>query len=375
MEARIAIQTIRLQPYCLPFRQPFETAYGVWRDRRGILIQVTDNFGRKGLGESAPLAGFGMETLAEAQIALEQMQACSVGIQFNHLSDVWNLLSDYARTPAARHGMEMALLDLIAQAQPCSLAQLLNPNLPCFCKDVPVNATIGILSIAETVRKTKELIGQGYLYLKLKVGAQDFAQDLTRIKTVRAIAGEHIQLRIDANQAWSVEQAIANLQQLDCLKLEYVEQPVIASDVAGMAKVRQSVGIAIAADESVSNLQQLQQIIALQAADVVILKPMALGGILTTQLAARIAFEHGLDVVVTTTLEGAIARQGALHLAAALRLTRASGLATGELLAVDICDRYPQPRSGKLSLTETHGLGVTEARDFFEKQNLKIIQK
>ena len=69
-----------------------------------------------------------------------------------------------------------------------------------------------------------------------------------------------------------------------------------------------------------------------QAADIIILKPMALGGLITAHHAAAIAFKAGLDVVVTTTIDGAIARQGAYDLAAALPIKRACGLATGHLL-------------------------------------------
>ncbi|MEE3717159.1 o-succinylbenzoate synthase [Tumidithrix elongata RA019] len=387
----IIIREIRLQPYCLPFRQPFQTAYGVWRDRRGIVIQIIDDRGRQGLGEAAPLTGFGMETLAEAQTTLEQMRDLFVGIHLSNLKDLWNLLQDYCHTPAAKHGMELALLDLLAQSHLSPLAQYLNFELPPFptspsiqeeerktlnrgiaptaCwKDVPVNATVGAMSLEATERKVLELLGQGYRCLKLKVGLGDFEQDWQRLKAVRAIAGEQIQIRIDANQAWSVEQAIANLTRLESLHLEYVEQPVTATDLAGMARVRHCVDIAIAADESVTSLQQLEQIIALQAADLVVLKPMAMGGILATLQAAHRAFEYGLDVVVTTTLDGAIARQGALHLAASLqfsrRLNRACGLATGNLLESDLCAEFPQPQSGLLLLSETYGLGIEKLRNF-----------
>ena len=150
--------------------------------------------------------------------------------------------------------------------------------------------------------------------------------------SVRSQVGNDIQIRIDANQSWSVNEAIANLKQLEFLQIEYVEQPVAALDLEGMAKVRRSQSIPVAADESVNNLEQLQQAIATQSADIIILKPMALGGILTAHRAALIALQSGLDVVVTTTIDGAIARQAAYDLASALPLKRACGLATGHLL-------------------------------------------
>jgi o-succinylbenzoate synthase len=194
---------------------------------------------------------------------------------------------------------------------------------------------IGAVSPELATTKAKEYIQQGYRCLKIKVGTQDFGLDLRRVEAVRSQVGNDIQIRIDANQGWSVPEAIANLQKLEFLQIEYVEQPVAALDLLGMTKIRRSQAIPVAADESVQNLAQLAQVIHAQAADIVILKPMALGGILTAHQAALIAFQAGLDVVVTTTIDGAIARRAAFELAAVLPIKRACGLATGHLLAED----------------------------------------
>jgi L-alanine-DL-glutamate epimerase-like enolase superfamily enzyme len=104
---------------------------------------------------------------------------------------------------------------------------------------------------------------------------------------------------------------------------------VVALDLEGMASIRRSQSIQVAADETVNNLTQLQRVIDHLSADIIILKPMALGGVLTAHRAALISFQAGLDVVVTTTIDGAIAYQGAFDLASSLPIKRACGLARG----------------------------------------------
>ncbi|MEA5479139.1 o-succinylbenzoate synthase [Pseudanabaena galeata UHCC 0370] len=332
------VQSIQYQPYQLAFREPFQTATGILLSREGFVIEIRDRRSdyqvqHIGLGESAPLYGFGMESLSETEQVLKEAQRSLINAEIQNLQDIENLLAKYDSTPAAKHGIELALLNLLAQVQGVSISQLLANSFSGIVRDqVTVNAVIGAIEPTKAAAKAREFVKQGYPCLKIKVGTQDFEMDLRRVKAVRSQIGNDIQIRIDANQGWSVEEAIANLKKLELLQIEYVEQPVAASDLVGMAIVRRSQSILVAADESVNNLAQLQQVIKAQAADIIILKPMALGGIITANHAAAIAFQAGLDVVVTTTIDGAIARQAVYDLAAALPIQRACGLATGHLL-------------------------------------------
>lgn len=323
------------------------------------MIKISDRHdemdGYIGLGESAPLEGFGMESLAETEKTLRLFQRSlmtgKINAKIQTVGDIENLLATCDRTPAAKHGLELALLNLLAQVQNISLSQLLVNwgKLVVPVNAVMMNAVIGAIAPELAATAARKYIEQGYRCLKIKVGTEDFGSDLRRVAAVRSQVDQldpHIQIRLDVNQAWSVCEAIANLkqlEQLEYLQIEYVEQPVAASDLLGMAQVRRSQSIPIAADESVNSLAQLQKVIEAEAADIIILKPMALGGILTAYHGAAIALNAGLDVVVTTTLDGAIARQAAFALAAALPIKRACGLATGHLLAEDFpeyCSKY-----------------------------------
>ncbi len=333
------VQSIQYRPYQLAFREPFQTALGALSHRQGFMIEISTRHSDRevqhiGLGEAAPLDGFGMESLIETERTLREVQRSLINAEIQNLSDIENLLKYYERTPAAKHGIELGLLNLLSQDQGISLSQLLaNFGSGKVRERVLVNAVIGAIAPEQASIKAREYILQGYRCLKIKVGTDDFEADLRRVEAVRSQVGSSIQIRIDANQAWSVPEAIANLKKLELLQIEYVEQPVAAANLSGMAEVGRSQSILLAADESVNNIAQLQQVINTKAADIIILKPMAIGGVLTAYQAAMIAFQAGLDVVVTTTIDGAIARQGAFALAASLPIKRACGLATGHMLA------------------------------------------
>lgn len=330
------IHTIKFHPYRFAFREPFQTSLGKLFHREGFLIEISDRHKRIGLGESAPLEGFGMETLLETEKVLMDFQQSLINIEIKNLNDIEKLLTKYDRTPAAKHGIELALLNLLAQVEHLSLSQLLAREKSGSVREqVNVNAVIGVISSELAAVRAMEYYRKGYTCIKMKVGMNNFEADLRRVEAVRSQVGNEMQIRIDANQGWGVTEAIANLRSLEFLNIEYVEQPVAANDLLGMAEVRKAQSIMVAADESVNNLFQLQQVIDAKAADIIILKPMALGGVLTAYHAANIAHKAGLEVVITTTLDGAIARQAAFALAAALPIKRACGLATGHLLAED----------------------------------------
>src|SRR5204863_9324885 len=113
---------------------------------------------------------------------------------------------------------------------------------------------------------------------KLKVGVLSTREaELARIAAVRATIGADVRLRIDANGAWDVPEAIAIIRAAERYQLELVEQPVAAFDLAGMALVRASIHTPIAADESVGGPEQAAQVIAASAADVLVIKPMMAG--------------------------------------------------------------------------------------------------
>jgi O-succinylbenzoate synthase len=192
--------------------------------------------------------------------------------------------------------------------------------------------------------------------IKLKVGA-DVDGALACVGAVCAELTGGQRLRIDPNQAWSLEDAERALAALAHLPIDYVEQPV--DSLAALAHLRRASPVALAADESACDAEGLREVIARGAADVVVLKPMRAGGPRVALELGREARRAGLDVVVTSLIDSAIGVRAALAVAIALGPPlRACGLATGALFSADLA-AAPAIRDGVMHGWDGAGLGVS----------------
>ncbi len=344
----------------LPLTAALQTSQGEIAQRTVWVLQISDSDGRTGLGEAAPLHGYGGESQADCDAALHQ----AVAMLTPELVTGWldrgkadaplgNLEPLLAKTPCARHAVEGALLDLLAQHQGLPLAGLIAPH---FATIVPVNGTVASLSSGITAANA--LCDEGYSTIKMKIGGDPLAA-AKRLLAIRSVLGPRINLRVDINGGWNLDQATAFAQAAADVQLEYCEQPLPAADVADMATLRRRTGMKIAADESVRFPIDVGRIGAAQAADVVVLKPMFLGGWRPLRQAIQLAGSCGLDVVITTAFDGAIGRAFATHYAAAFNLTtRAQGLATGGVFAADLTTEPLVVSAGHTRINDRPGLGI-----------------
>lgn len=323
---------LRSVSYRIPFRHAITTAAGRITERRGFWVLAQDVEGRLGLGEAAPMPEIGTETMEEASAALRSGATESA--------------------PAARAGIELALFDLEGKQNGTRVAERFNPRP---AESVPVNALLVGEDPDTLVGDAAAAIGAGFTTLKVKVGALGREADERRIAALREIAGPAIRIRIDANARWEIEEAAEILRRWERYEIEYAEQPV----ARGLAELRSKCGIRIAADESVRSSHDAIRLIRRRAADIVVLKPMAIGGMRAGWEIARMARDAGIGVVVTSILDTAVGIAGALHLAAALpESDLAHGLATADLLVPNPARGLPIPRGGRMPLPAGPGSGV-----------------
>ena len=195
---------------------------------------------------------------------------------------------------------------------------------------VPVNCTVpavGPLKAAEIVRAS----GCGTAKVKVAEPGQTLADDVERLEAVRDAIGSG-RVRIDANGAWSVDEAIKSLKALARFDLEYVEQPCAA--VEELAEVRRRTNVLVAADESIRRAEDPLLVKKLEAADIAVLKVQPIGGV---RACLEIVEQIGLPVVVSSALETSIGIAAGVALAAALpELPYACGLATVSMFTTDV---------------------------------------
>ncbi|MET0997744.1 MAG: o-succinylbenzoate synthase [Marmoricola sp.] len=211
---------------------------------------------------------------------------------------------------------------------------------------VAVNVTVPACS-PEQARQIV-LASSGCRTAKVKVAepGQDPGEDEARLEAVRDALGADGLVRIDANGAWSVDDAVVRIPVLDRAAggLEYVEQPV--ASVEDLAVVRRRVGVPIAADESIRRAADPYRVRDLEAADIAVLKVQPLGGV---RACLRIAEDIAMPVVVSSAVESSVGIAAGVALAAALpALPYACGLATVQLLTDDVVAEPLLPVDGFL---------------------------
>lgn len=355
----MSVASIRLLPYSLPLRDPWPSAEGPVAERHGCVLAIEDADGRIGYGDTAPFPGFGLETIASSVASLRLAARRLIDLPAERfLEAAANLpyLAQVAASPAARHAIDLALHDLAAQRAGATIARLLGGDAA--LASVPVNATIPRVEPERAAALAREAVASGTTTIKIKVGGAPLAQDLSRLRAVRDAIGPGVKLRLDANQAWSEREAIEALTAMRVYEIEYVEQPLPAAQAEAMARVRRAADVPIAADEAVRNKEGARRLLESGAADMLIVKPMVLGGLHAARAVCDQARSLGAGVVVTSLIESAIGRTGALHLAASLGETgRAHGLATGTALARDVAEG-PRVEAGAIALPAGPGLGV-----------------
>lgn len=356
------IAAARVIPLRLRFSRPMATARGEYADRESVLLELEDPDGRVGYGEAAPWPGFATETAAAAEAVLRGLAPVIEGADLEPGESTATLARLLGDGPAARAALQGALWDLEARraGRPLAghLAARAGPTGGAALERVAVSALLAGREPEAVREEARRARAAGHRAVKLKLGRTTVADDVARVRAVREALGPEIRLRGDANGAWSAAAALEALQAMAAFDVEYVEQPVPADDIAGLALVRRRAAVRVAADESVASEAGLSRLIDAGAADVVVLKPAMLGGPARTLQLARRARHAGLGVVFTHALESAVGACHALHCAAAWGDPDGiHGLQTQGLFEADVAVP-PAAAAGCIAVPASPGLGI-----------------
>jgi L-alanine-DL-glutamate epimerase-like enolase superfamily enzyme len=333
----------------LALKVPLRGAHGVVHERELLVVAVADADGVTGYGEAAPLESYDGVSMQRVASALHGYEEPLAGAEAQGASTA-QALDACARvdpTPQALAAIDMALWDRAGKRAGRPVAELLT-DAP--ARAVTVNATIGALDRQSAGEQARVAVQEGFGCIKLKVGSGD---DAGRVAAVRAAAGPATVLRLDANGAWSVQEAIRMIEALAPAGLELVEEPT--HGLRAIREVRERVSTRVAIDETAAERGAL----GAGAADAVCLKIGRCGGISGLLAAAALVRASGADAYVSSTLDGPLGVAAALHAAAALasRGTLAPcGLATLRLFE-ETEDVLPV-RGGAIALPSGDGLGV-----------------
>lgn len=318
------LQNVEIKPYAFAFGRTLKTSAGEFSERRGWWLELETVEGLSGRGDAAFWPGFGSGAEADILRSLEGIASS--------LRDVTSLedLSRLTLAPEARFALETAALDLLEQSGQVPFAA--QRDL------VPVHALVNDEAGAAKARRS------GFRHIKVKVGVLSPAEEAQRLAAIRATLGSEVSIRLDANRAWSLEDARAALECFEeACSPAWLEEPLRNATPHALNTLRGG-KTRIAVDESVKNLSDLEQFLAAEAIDGVVLKPMFLGGFQNTLRMAEVAQQSGVSVSLTHALESSVGRKAALKLAKMIPGSLdACGLA-GELLG----DPMPAPVQGRM---------------------------
>ena len=184
--------------------------------------------------------------------------------------------------------------------------------------------------------------------------------DVARVAAVRAAVGPDVTLKVDVNQGWRTPgTAIAAIRAMADSRPAYVEQPVAAWDLAGLAEVRRQTGATIMVDEGVHGPREMQRVVALRAADLVNFKLMKTGGILPLLRANAIAEAAGITAQIGTMVESSIASAAGLHTALALANVQTVEMGGPMMLREDVGNAVDWYAPGRITVGDGPGLGIT----------------
>ena len=331
---------IDIYPKTLHFKQPAGTSRGVYTTRKVWYIVITDtqNPNHFGVGECAPLPALSCDDVPQYE---EVLQETCRRLEENMKANPENAFTslDFLKAyPSIRFGVETAL----AHYQARSL-QFWHTPFSMGKEGIPINGLIWMGNFDEMYHRIKEKMKAGFRCIKLKIGAIDFEKELELLAHIRQhFTPEQIELRVDANGAFSPTDALDKLNRLAEYQLHSIEQPIRAGQWNEMAKLCECTPFPIALDEELIGINDREQKIALLDTirpQYIILKPSLHGGISGSEEWIELAAERGIGSWVTSALESNIGLNAIAQWTATLMPTLPQGLGTG-LLFTDNID-YP----------------------------------
>lgn len=331
--------------------------------RYGVIVELETDAGVTGFGEASPYPGPGereaqrdvLRALGDIAPMLEGCEARDAEAALDRALALVSAGDPVKR--AARAGVDIALWDARARLAGVPAAELSGHRLR---RRVDVNALVADPEVDRASAAAREARDAGFRTVKLKVGvAESIAEERARVAAVRDAVGAGVALRLDANAAWDEDRAVAALRAFAGYDIEYVEQPVPSHDLEAMRRVREAAGVRVAADEAVTDVEAARRVLDAGAADVLVVKPLVVGGIGPALDIARLGRQRGISVTVTTTFDSGVGIAAALHVAAAQpEGSPACGLATAHLVASDLLAAPLPVCEGAMRLPAAGGLGV-----------------
>jgi muconate cycloisomerase len=363
------ISDIAVYPLSLPMKQDFAISGGTVGDKsRGaphVYVKVTADNGAEGWGEARPSPRWSYETQETVASTIERyLKPALLGADVVDLQTVHSIMNREIKPvygsgqPIAKAAVDMALHDLIGSANGQRLADMW------FCgfrPEISLSYLISTADPAEAERKATEAKRKGYRGVDVKLGL-DPAADLDILEAVKGAAPE-LFFRVDANQAYSLPQAVKLARRMERMGIDVFEQPLKANELAAHAELRRKTSLPIALDESIWTAGDLVQAIRVEACDAVVVKVTKMGGLSGAKRCGELAREAGLGLLGGGLTESRLGLTASAHLFNCLGIAEPVDLNGPLFLEDDPVEEGPAIDEGRISLPDRPGIGCRISQD------------
>jgi L-Ala-D/L-Glu epimerase len=315
------IVSVQTHALTLPLHTAFVTALRRTSAVEALVVQITAEDGTIGFGEAPQVWQVTGESVAGARACVEGPLAAQIlgrDVE-NTVRLLRGVRGAVAGNTSAKAAVDVAVHDLLARLHGMPLVRWLGGT----SLTVETDVTLSVGSADALVDAAVARVAEGFGVLKVKVGA-----DVQAVTAIRDAVGPLVKIRLDANQGWTVRQAVRAIRMLEDARadVELVEQPVAAHDIDGLARVTAQVDTPVMADEAVYGIADLVEVIRRHAADMVNVKLAKCGGLAVGKTLLELAASAGLETIVGSMMESPVGVGAAASLAAAYGTSAASDL-------------------------------------------------
>lgn len=344
-------------PIRIALRKPFKIAAGALTHTNHVLVRLEDNEGRIGWGETTTfLEVYGYDQRSLYHTLTDYLIPGVIGLDGDDLEEIHHCMD--RRVPfnlMAKTGIDMAAHDLAAQAAGVPLHALLGGRRT---DRIPLVGVVDIVAPEEASQAAAQQVSQGFQTIKIKIGL-DADADIRRVEAVRDAVGRTIRLRVDGNCGYDRDTALGVFSRMEDYDLEWIEQPLPAWDLEGMAALARRLKTPVAVDESLYTVHDARRCIAMGAADVLNIKVPKCGGIFRCRQIAELCQASSIPCFLGGCLETTLGTAAAMHFYATTPAVVSAAEILGSPFYVDdVVQCAIEATHGMVELPQSPGIGV-----------------
>lgn len=367
----LKIEQIEIYKLSVPLKQPFVISLGPQYDADNIVVVIKTNNGISGWGECSPYMSINGESMDTCYIVGQYLAAALKGKDPLQIEDCVTAMDRViTRNESIKSAFDMALYDIAAQYTQQPLYTFLGGSKN---KIISTDMTVGLGTPEKMANEAMQYKAEGFPFIKVKLGTTT-AADVVRIKAIREAIGNEMPLRIDANQGWSVDTAIATLNALSEFGIEHCEEPIARWNYMELPYVRKNSPVKIMSDESCFDEHDAKRLAQLHAADYFNIKLGKSGGIFHALKIVDVAKTHHLKLQVGCFMESRLAITALVHFAYCSDLIVHYDLDTPLMLKEDpVVGGMIFKENGIVEIDDTPGIGASINEDFLSKCESVIV--